>query len=163
MRFCLSTCRSSAPEKRRAARNGKPSLPNRGPLMRNCTAEEVLPANLAEHRAVKAWSQLEPERVEPETIDVLRLTTKKSAVYRMTGVGRNGAAVIAKRCRTTTASVERLIYETVLSRLSLPALGWYGFVPEPGGEFCWLFLVDAGYNVYSSEKARRRTLGRRWM
>ena len=33
--------------------------------MRNCTAEEVLPADLAEHRAVKAWSRLEPERIEP--------------------------------------------------------------------------------------------------
>src|SRR5439155_5712278 len=132
MRFCLSTCRSTAPECPRAARNGKPSLPNRGPLMRNCTAEEVLPANLAEHRAVKAWSQLEPERIEPETIDILRLTRKKSAVYRMNGVGPTGAAVIAKRCPTRTASVERLIYEAVLSRLSLPALGYYGFVPEPG-------------------------------
>src|SRR5438034_1872985 len=118
MRFCLSTCRSTAPERGRAARNARPSLPNRGPLMRNCTAQEVLPANLAEHRAVKAWSRLEPQRIEPETIEVLRLTSKKSSVYRMTGVGRNGAAVVAKRCRTTTASVERLIYEAVLSRLS---------------------------------------------
>src|SRR5437867_9894428 len=153
MRFCLSTCRSTAPECRRAERNGKPSLPNRGPLMRNRTAEEVLPANLAEHRAVKAWSQLEPERIEPETIEVLRLTRKKSAVYRMTGVGPNDAAVVAKRCRTMTASVERVIYETVLSRLSLPALGCYGFVPEPGGEFCWLFLEEVGMYVYSPDNA----------
>src|SRR5439155_665542 len=136
MRFCLSTCRRTAPEPRRARRDGEPSLPNRGTLMRNCTAEEVLPANLAEHRAVKAWSRLEPERIEPETIDILRLTRKKSAVYRMNGVGPTGAAVIAKRCRTTTASVERLIYETVLSQLSLPVLNFYGFVPEPAGEFC---------------------------
>jgi len=131
--------------------------------MRNCTAEEVLPANLAEHRAVKAWSQLEPERMEPETIEVLRLTRRKSAVYRMTGVGRNGAAVIAKRCRTTTASVERLIYETVLSRLSLPALGCYGFVPEPGGEFCWLFLEDAGTDEYSPDNAEHRALAGQWL
>src|SRR5436190_5968800 len=139
MRFCLSRCRSTAPERGRAGRDGETSLPNRGALMRNGTAEEVLPANLAEHRAVKAWSQLEPERIEPETIDVLRLTRKKSAVYRMNGVSPTGAAVIAKRCRTTTTLIERLIYETVLSRLSLPTLGCYRFVPEPRSEFCWLF------------------------
>src|SRR5881628_3707383 len=149
MRLWLSTCRKTATERHRAARNGKPSLPKRGTLMRNCTAEEVLPANLAEHRAVKAWSRLEPERIEPETIDILRLTSKKSAVYRMNCVDPTGAAVIAKRCRTTTASVERLIYEAVLSRLSFPALGYYGFVPEPEGEFCWLFLEDAGTHEYS--------------
>ena len=131
--------------------------------MRNCTAEEVLPANLAEHRAVKAWSRLEPERVEPETIDVLRLTRKKSAVYRMNGVGPTGAAVIAKRCRTTTASVERLIYEAVLAHPSLPALGWFAFVPEPGGEFCWLFLEDAGTQEYSPDNAEHRELAGRWL
>ena len=131
--------------------------------MRNCTTEEVLPANLAEHRAVKAWSQLEPERIEPDTIEVLRLTRRKSAVYRMSGVGPKGAAVIAKRCRTTTASVERIIYEAVLSRLSLPTLGWYGFVPEPGGEFCWLFLEDAGTHEYSPDKAEHRALAGRWL
>ena len=131
--------------------------------MRNCTAEEVLPANLAEHRAVKAWSRLEPERLQPETIEVLRLTRKKSAVYRMTGVGPNGAAVIAKRCRTTTASVERIIYETVLSRLSLPTLGWYGFVPEPEGGFGWLFLEDAGTDEYSPDNAEHRALAGRWL
>src|SRR5437762_9981418 len=111
MRFCRSTRRSTAPQRRRAARHREPPLPNRGTLMRNCTAEEVLPADLAEHRAVKAWSRLEPERIEPDTIVVLRLTKEKSAVYRMTGVGPNGGAIVAKRCRTTTASVERIIYE----------------------------------------------------
>src|SRR5436190_12303047 len=77
-------------------------------------AKEVFPADLREHRAVQAWSRLAPQRIEPETIEVLRLTRKKSAVYRMTGVGPHGAAVVAKRCRTMTASVERVIYETVL-------------------------------------------------
>src|SRR5439155_10315474 len=131
--------------------------------MRNCTAEEVLPANLAEHRAVKAWSQLEPERIEPDTIVVLRLTKEKSAVYRMTGVGPNGGAIVAKRCRTTTASVERIIYEMALWRLSLPTLGYYGFVPEPGGEFCWLFLEDAGAHEYSPDNAEHRALAGRWL
>jgi len=101
--------------------------------MSKTVTTEILPENLLEHRAVKAWSQLEPERTEPEAIAVLRLTRKKSAVYRMAGVGPTGAAVIAKRCRTTTAIVERLICEEVLSSLSLPALGCYGFVPGANG------------------------------
>src|SRR5437773_5261934 len=130
--------------------------------MSKTVTTEILPENLLEHRAVKAWSQLEPERTEPEAIAVLRLTRKKSAVYRMTGVGPHGAAVVAKRCRTMTASVERVIYETVLSRLSLPALGCYGFVPEPGGEFCWLFLEDAGMHEYSPDNAEHRALAGLW-
>src|SRR5436190_2816561 len=131
--------------------------------MSKTVTTEILPENLLEHRAVKAWSQLEPERTEPEAIAVLRLTRKKSAVYRMTGVGPNGAAVVAKRCRTTTASVERIIYEAVLSRPSLRALGWYGFVPEPGSEFCWLFLEDAGTDGYSPDNAEHRALAGRWL
>ena len=124
---------------------------------------EILPENLLEHRAVKAWSQLEPERIEPETIAVLKLTRNKSAVYRMSGVGPTGAAVVAKRCRKTTAMVERLIYEAVLSHLSLPALDCYGFVPEPGGEFCWLFLEDAGTHQYSPDNPEHRGLAGRWL
>src|SRR6266705_1334523 len=131
--------------------------------MSKTVTTEILPENLLEHRAVKAWSQLEPERTEPEAIAVLRLTRKKSAVYRMAGVGPTGAAVVAKRCRTTTAIVERLIYEEVLSSLSLPALGCYGFVPEPGGEFCWLFLEDAGTHEYSPDNAEHRALAGRWL
>ena len=127
------------------------------------TTTEILPENLLEHREVKAWRQLSPDWPLPVSIDVLKLTRKKSAVYRMTGVGPHGAAVVAKRCRTMTASVERVIYETVLSRLSLPALGCYGFVPEPGGEFCWLFLEDAGTHEYSPDNAEHRALAGRWL
>src|SRR2546428_1420646 len=95
------------------------------------SANEVLPANLQEHRALKAWRQVRPECFEPENIQILKHKRKKSAVYRLTGAGPNGSPVIAKRCQAATASVERLIYEKFLSRLSLPALSCYGFVPEP--------------------------------
>src|SRR5213593_2636923 len=86
---------------------------------------EILPANLLDHRAVKAWRRVQPESFEPRNIEVLKLTKKKSAVYRLSGVGPNGAAVIAKRVRTHTATVERIVYETVLPRLPLPALSCY--------------------------------------
>jgi len=127
------------------------------------SANELLPANLQEHRAVKAWRQIRPECFEPESIQILKHKNKKSAVYRLTGADSNGSAVIAKRCRATTASVERVIYEKFLTRLSLPALSCYGFMPEPEGEWCWLFLEDAGAREYSLDSAEDRALAGRWL
>jgi len=85
---------------------------------------EVLPEQLEEHRAVKAWRQIQSDRFEPKNVQILKLK-KKTAVYRLTGDGANGSAVIAKRCRATTAVVERLVYEQLLARLPMPALCCY--------------------------------------
>src|SRR6266487_6864317 len=104
---------------------------------------EVLPERIEEHRAVKAWRQIQPNRFEPRNIQIVKLK-RKTSVYRLTGDGANGSAVIAKRCGATSAVVERLVYEQLLARLPVPALRCYGFVPEAEGEFCWLFLDDAG-------------------
>jgi len=123
---------------------------------------EVLPENLLEHRAVKAWSQLEPERVKPEAIEILKLKNK-SAVYRLAGVGPGGSAVIAKRCRTPTARIERMIHEEFVPRLSVPALRCYGFVEEPGGDYCWLFLEEATGQAYSPLDPEHRALAGQWL
>jgi len=124
---------------------------------------EVLPANLLDHRAVQAWRRIKPERFEPQNIEVLKLEENKSAVYRLTGVGSNGSAVIAKRCNARTGSVERLIYETLLARLPLLSLRCYGFVEEPEGEFGWLFLEVAGPQEYMQDSAEHRALAGRWL
>jgi thiamine kinase-like enzyme len=100
-------------------------------------------ADIAEHPAFKAWSALAPGRAPPERIDVLR-RKKKSAVYRLTGAGPGGSAVVAKRCRPESAAVERTIYEEVLPQLALRSLEYFGTMEEPGGECTWLFLEDAG-------------------
>ena len=84
-------------------------------------------------------------------------------LYRLTGTGPKGPAVIAKRCHPTIASAEWHIYETLLPRSSLPALSYYGLVPEPGDEFCWLFLEDAGGQQYSVNREDHRTLAGRWL
>ena len=123
---------------------------------------EVLPEQLEEHRAVKAWRQIQSDRFEPKKIQIVKLK-HKTAVYRLTGDGANGSAVIAKRCRATTAVVERLVYEQLLARLLVPALRCYGFVPEAEGEFCWLFLDDAGGHAYSPDSAEHRALAGRWL
>src|SRR5439155_21239331 len=133
--------------------------------MSKTVTTEILPENLLEHRAVKAWSQLNRERVEPESIEVLKFKRpeSKSAVYRLNGVAPDGSAVIAKRCLAATAAVERIIYEEFLPRLPLPALRYYGHVDEPGGESCWLFLEDAGGLEYSPRDAGHRSLAARWL
>ena len=103
--------------------------------------KEVLPANLQEHRAVKAWRKLQTEWFETDHIEILKLKSK-SAVYRLGGAGPDGSAVIAKRCRTATAVVEQAIYDQFLTRMPLPALRCYGLVVEPESDSCWLFVED---------------------
>src|SRR5438552_6863479 len=129
------------------------------------TLTETLPERLVEHRAVKAWAALNPERVVPESIEVLKFKRleSKSAVYRLNGVAPDGSAVVAKRCLAVTAAVERAIYEEFLPHLPLPALRYYGHVDEPGGEFGWLFLENAGGLEYSPRDAGHRSLAARWL
>ena len=75
---------------------------------------EVLETNLLEHEAVNAWSRLQPERVEPKGIEILKLR-EKSAVYRMTGVRPDGSDIIAKRCPRPVGLVERNIYQKLFA------------------------------------------------
>jgi len=123
---------------------------------------EVLPANLADHQAVRAWRQLQPDYSEPERIEVLS-RKHKSAVYRLWGAGRDGETVVAKRCRTGTAGLERSVYESLLPTVGVPALRCLGWVAEPAGEYCWLFLEDAGTEAYSPASAEHRALAGRFL
>ncbi len=123
---------------------------------------EILPERLADHRAVKAWRQIQPEWSEPEKIEILKLK-RKTSVYRLSGGGLNGSASIAKRCRTPTATVERAVYDEFLPSLPMPAVRCRGFVPEPEGEFCWLFLEDAGTDAYSPASEEHRVLAGQWL
>ena len=123
---------------------------------------EILPQKLPEHPAVKAWSQLQPERIEPENIEILKLK-RKSAVYRLSGLAPDGSAVIAKRCVAETGRIELTIHKEFLARLPAPALACYGFVEEPNEEFCWLFLEEAIGQEYSPHNAEHRALAGRWL
>lgn len=84
----------------------------------------------------------------------------KSGIYRIEGAGDGGAPVIAKRCLRSTGAVERQVYERILPRLDVSALAYYDYVEEPGGEFCWLFLGDAGRTKLT---ATERELAARWL
>ena len=115
-----------------------------------------------EQRALEAWRQACPAGFDLERVESVKLK-RKTAVLRLVGRGARPPAVIAKRCRTATAHVERAIYEEFLTHVPLPALRCRGFVPEPEGEFCWLFMDDAGAEPYSPASAEHRALAGRWL
>ena len=122
----------------------------------------VLTEGLQEHEAFQAWRQVRSDDVEPGRIEVLQ-RNKKTAVYRLSGIGPDGAAIIAKRSRHVTGRVERVIYEEVLPRLPVPSLGFYGYVRDPNQEFSWLFLEDARGEPYSRLNAAHRVLAGQWL
>ena len=123
--------------------------------------------DLLERPAVKAWIKLQPDRVEPESIEILdrkkrfwiefrservqpeniEVLKEERFIYRLKGVGPEGYVVIAKQCEHGTGMMEHAIYKENLSRLPVPTLRCYGFVGEPSGEFGWLFVEDAGTEV----------------
>ncbi len=130
--------------------------------MAKVTMTEVIPEDLGEHRSVKAWSRLNPDRVVPDEITILKLKNK-TAVYRLAGVGMDGAAVIAKRCRAETAGIERILHEEFLARMPVSRLFMYGFVDEPDGEYSWLFLEEAWGEPYSPLNGAHRALAGKWL
>jgi len=107
--------------------------------------QHLITENLAEHRAVEAWQRFGGDARRVDAVEVLKeKKPKKSRVYRLLGAGPGGLSVIAKRCRTATAGVERAMYERVLSCLPAPHLRCYGSIPDPASGQEWIFLEDAG-------------------
>src|ERR1043165_759255 len=91
----------------RSPRNRNRAPPAHGEtLMSDHASKEMLPANLEEHRAFKAWCQLQPKSPAPGQIEILKLKSK-SAVYRLAGVGPDRSTVVAKRCPAEAAAGER--------------------------------------------------------
>jgi aminoglycoside phosphotransferase (APT) family kinase protein len=116
---------------------------------------------LAEHPAVRAWRALSPAHALPDHLVLLKRKAE-GAVVRLPGVGPDGGAVIAKRCRREKAAIERTVYEQVLPRLPF-ALGYHGCVEEEGGRFAWLLLEDVGDERYTPEDREHRELAARWL
>jgi hypothetical protein len=71
--------------------------------------------------------------------------------------------VIAKRCAKAAALIERTVYEEILPRVAVRSLGYHGFVEEPDGERCWLFVEEATGDHYSNLLAEHRAQAARWL
>ena len=125
------------------------------------TSEIIRTGKLEEHPAIKSWRVLQPRQIELQGIEILQ-EKKKSGVYRIAGVGIEGAAVIAKQCWYQTALIERTMYEAVLPHLPLPRLHYYGSV-QSDAEWGWLFVEDAGREEYSPQIEEHRLLAARWL
>ena len=122
---------------------------------------EILQTDLLEHPAVRAWSRLQPERVEPKEI-VLLERNNKSKIYQLVNVGPGGSAVVAKYCKRSIALLERTTYQEILPRLPVKSLQFYGFV-EGDADFDWLFLEYVDGERYSNDVREHRELGARWL
>jgi hypothetical protein len=108
----------------------------------------------------RAWILFRSEHVRPESTEILK---EQKFIYRLNGVGPEGSAVIAKQCEQGTGMMEHAIYTQILPRLPFPTLRCYGFVEEPSGEFGWLFLEDAGTEVFRFGIREHRALAARWL
>ncbi len=130
--------------------------------MRTPASVQVLRTDLQAHPAAQAWGRLNPDRREPATIEVLQ-QRNKSAIYRLTGVGPHGGAVIAKCCESGAAQAEGRIYEHVLPRLPIVRLQYFGMAGDPGKSLAWLFVEDAGEEAYTPERPEHCAVGARWL
>src|SRR6266550_1788971 len=127
--------------------------------------------NLLAHPAVQAWCQLNPDHVVPDRITPAKFKPNKPrpnlAVYRLEGVGADGAAVIAKRCTRGGGQIERTIYESILPHVPLPGPRYYGTVPrspeDPAEDGCWLFIGEIHGEKYDRLSPDHRAAAARWL
>jgi Ser/Thr protein kinase RdoA (MazF antagonist) len=113
--------------------------------------------------AVRAWRRIGASSRSPQSIATLKAAGRKSAVYRLVGAGPSAEDIVAKRCSTTTAMVERAVYRDVLSRLPVSHLRCYGLVDDVAPGLSWLFVEDAGGQPFRAGIDTHRILAARWM
>jgi len=123
---------------------------------------------LLAHPAVRAWQQLDPERVVPDRITPAKFKPNKPrpnlTVYRLEGVGIDGAAVIAKRCTREGGRIERIVYERILSHVPLAGPHYYGAVEGPPDEdVCWLLIGEIEGEKYDMLRPDHRAAAARWL
>ncbi len=123
---------------------------------------------LLAHPAVRAWQQLDPERVVPDRITPAKFKPNKPrphlTVYRLEGVGIDGAAVIAKRCTREGGRIERVVYERILPHVPLAAPHYYGAVEGPPDEdVCWLLIGEIEGEKYDMLRPDHRAAAARWL
>src|SRR5438876_3717639 len=123
---------------------------------------------LLAHPAVRAWQQLDPPRVVPDRITPAKFKPNKPrpnlTVYRLEGVGIDGAAVIAKRCTREGGRIERTVYERILAHVPLAGPRYYGTVEGPPDEdVCWLLIGEIEGEKYDMLRPDHRVAAARWL
>jgi aminoglycoside phosphotransferase (APT) family kinase protein len=114
------------------------------------------------HPAAEAWRAIAPDAPEPERIEWLWHKKKKSATYRLVGVGPGRASIIAQRSLTVKARIERAVYEEILPHLPVAAPRYYGSLAD-GAEAAWVFLEDLGDEPYAATDPTHLALAARWV
>ena len=145
-----------------------PAPPSRPPTR---ALSERRRENLLAHPAVQAWRQLNPDHVVPDRITPAKFKPNKPrpnlAIYRLEGVGADGAAVIAKRCTRGGGQIERTIYERILPHVPLPGPRYYGTVPgspeDSAEDGCWLFIGEIQGEKYDRLSPDHRAAAARWL
>jgi ATP-binding cassette subfamily B protein len=132
-----------------------PSAPARRPRKKHVP----VPCDPVDHPVVRAWRTIAPPRSGIDRVDRLR-AKKKCEIYRL-ALGSGGTGVIAKRAPSEILAVERTIYESVLPRLPVPALRYFGFVSDEDERLAWLFIEDAGDDPWSF--AEHGPVAARWL
>ncbi len=146
------------------------ALPTLAPPSRTPTRalSEKRRENLLAHPAVQAWRQLHPDRVVPDRITAAKFKPNKTrpnlTVYRLEGVGIDGAAVIAKRCTREGGRIERTVYERILPHVPLAGPRYYGTVEGPPDEdVCWLLIGEIEGEKYDMLRPDHRAAAARWL
>lgn len=110
--------------------------------------------------AVNAWRSVHPESEQPRATEILK-QAPKSAVFRL--LFPNGSSIIAKRCMQQTASLEDMIYRQILSQLTVCSLKFYGICASDNSDYAWIFLEDAGDEIYLPNDAQHRFIAAQWL
>ena len=121
------------------------------------------PAQIAQHPASVAWTELTGGDCRPTELSTLKEEGRKSAVYRLRFGARGCPPVVAKRCRKEVAQNEATVYEEVLSRVPYPTGRYIGTLIDTHAGVGWLFTEDAGDTIPTLAGASERALAGRWM
>jgi ATP-binding cassette, subfamily B, bacterial len=123
------------------------------PARRRRKKRVPVPCDPVNHPVVEAWRTIAPGRTGVDRAACIRAKRSMEA-YRL-ALLNGGTSVIAKRARRDALLRERTIYESVLPRLPVPALRYFGLVDAEDGEFGWLFIEDAGDDRCTLPQHRR--------
>ena len=129
--------------------------------MRTRTPLELQGPALEGHPALRAWNGLAARHGLPVTVEVWR-ERKPTSIYRFLFEDGGAPPIFAKHCDAQSGAVQRRCLEDMLPRMPIAAPRYHGAHRDPDGTW-WLFVEDAGREVYSVDDPEQRRLAGRWI